>query len=79
MIVLDTNVVSEGSKPLPSEVVLSWLDAQISSELFTTTITLAEVLYGVEALPPGKRRMSLLAASERMFALEFTGRILPFD
>jgi predicted nucleic acid-binding protein len=79
VIVLDTNVVSEGAKPLPSEIVLSWLDAQIPSAVFTTTITLAEVLYGVEALPAGKRRTRLLAAAEKMFAQDFAGRILPFD
>jgi predicted nucleic acid-binding protein len=79
VIVLDTNVVSEGAKRMPSEIVLSWLDAQIPSAVFTTTITLAEVLYGIEALPPGKRRTRLLAAAEKMFAQDFAGRILPFD
>jgi predicted nucleic acid-binding protein len=47
--------------------------------VFTTTITEAEVLCGVETLPPGKRRLRLLAAVEKMFAEEFAGRILPFD
>jgi hypothetical protein len=47
--------------------------------LFTTAITVAEVLYGVEALPPGKRRTSLLATVEKMFGQQFPGRILPFD
>ncbi len=79
MIILDTNVVSEGLKPLPSGTVLGWLAAQIPSEVFTTTITLAEVLYGVEALPQGKRRTRLFGAIERIFALDFAGRILPFD
>ena len=79
MIVLDTNVVSEETKLSPSETVLNWLDAQVPSEVFTTAITVAEVLYGVEALPPGKRRMSLLATVEKMFVEQFPGRILPFD
>jgi len=79
VIVLDTNVVSEGTKPSPSETVLNWPDGQITSELFTTAITVAEVLYGVEALPPGKRRTSLLATVEKMFGQQFPGRILPFD
>jgi len=79
VIVLDTNVVSEGTKPSPSETVLNWLDAQITSELFTTAITVAEVLYGVEALPAGNRRTSLLATVEKMFGQQFPGRILPFD
>jgi predicted nucleic acid-binding protein len=79
VIVLDTNVVSEGFKPLPSETVVSWMDAQPSLALFITTITLAEVLYGIEALPPGKRRTRLFETAEEMFAREFAGRILPFD
>lgn len=79
MIILDTNVISEALKPLPSGAVLRWLAAQTPSAVFTTTITLAEVLYGVEALPPGRRRTRLLAAVEKMFAEGFEGRILPFD
>lgn len=79
MIVLDTNVVSEGAKPLPSETVLSWLDAQVSSLVFTTTITMAEMYSGVEALPQGKRRARLLETVDKLFAQEFAGRILPFD
>ena len=79
MIVLDTNVLSEVLRPLPSEVVLGWLAAQEPPAVFTTTITQAEVLYGVEVLPPGKRRVRLSAAIEKMFAEEFQDRILPFD
>ena len=56
-----------------------WLAAQAASEVFTTTITLAEIFYGIETLPAGKRRMRLLAAVEKMFAEQFGGRILPFD
>ena len=79
MIVLDTNVLSEALKPLPSPIVIDWLAAQEPSSVFTTAITQAEVLYGVETLPAGRRRMRLLAAVEKMFAEEFEGRILPFD
>jgi predicted nucleic acid-binding protein len=79
VIVLDTNVLSEVLKPLPSHRVLGWLAAQQALSVFTTAITEAEVLYGIEALPPGKRRGRLLAAVERMFAEEFAGRILSFD
>ncbi|MGA9623264.1 MAG: type II toxin-antitoxin system VapC family toxin [Bryobacteraceae bacterium] len=79
MIVLDTNVLSEALRPLPSDIVLRWLAAQQPSSVFTTSVTEAEVLYGVETLPAGKRRLRLLAAVEKMFAEEFAGRILPFD
>lgn len=79
MILLDTNVLSEALKPVPSAAVLRWLAAQSPSDVFTTAVTLAEVMYGIEALPPGKRRAQLLAAVEKMFAEQFEGRILPFD
>ncbi len=79
MIILDTNVLSEALRPLPSGVVLRWLAAQEPEAVFTTAITQAEVLYGIELLPPGKRRVRLSAAIEKMFAEEFQGRILPFD
>ena len=79
MIVLDTNVLSEVLKPLPSGIVVRWLAAQDPRAVFTTTITQAEVLYGIEVLHAGKRRAGLLAAIEKMFAEEFQDRILPFD
>ncbi|MBS1855473.1 MAG: type II toxin-antitoxin system VapC family toxin [Acidobacteria bacterium] len=79
MTVLDTNVLSEVLRPQPSGAVLHWLAAQPPSDIYTTAITVAEVLYGIEALPAGKRRTKLLAAVEKMFAEQFDGRVLPFD
>ena len=79
MIVLDTNVLSEALRPSPSGVVLHWLAAQEPMEVFITTITQAEVLYGVAVMPAGKRRTRLHAAIEKLFSDEFEGRILPFD
>jgi Predicted nucleic acid-binding protein, contains PIN domain len=79
VIVLDTNVLSEAFKPAPSVKAMAWLAAQESLTIFVTAVTLAEVLYGVEALPPGKRRSLLAAAIDAVFSREFGGRILPFD
>ncbi|MBZ5580117.1 MAG: type II toxin-antitoxin system VapC family toxin [Acidobacteriia bacterium] len=79
MIVLDTNVLSEALRPSPSAAVLHWLACQEPSGVFTTAITQAEILYGIEALPPGTRRSRLQAAIEKMFAAQFEGRVLPFD
>lgn len=79
MTVLDTNVVSELMKPSRSDSVLAWLSAQKMHELFVTTITMAEVLYGIELLPKGKRREGLEREAETMFRHDFGGRILPFD
>lgn len=79
MIVLDTNVVSEPLKPAPNPVVLNWLNAQEPQTLYLTSVNLAELLAGVEALPAGRRRDALAQAlSTQVFAL-FGGRILSFD
>lgn len=79
MLILDTNVLSETMQPEPSLRVMEWWERQQSAELFTTAVTVAEILYGIELLPHGKRRAALLAGSERMFGNVFSGRILPFD
>ena len=79
MIILDTNVVSELMKPQPDEAVVAWLAAQSRRELSTTTITKAEILYGVARLPDGRRKTALAADADRMFRDDFAGRILAFD
>jgi toxin FitB len=79
VIVPDTNVLSEVLKPTLAGKVLRWLAAQAPAAVFTTTITLAEILYGIEMLPVGKRRLQLLTAVEKMFIEQFEGRILPVD
>lgn len=79
MTILDTNVLSEVLKPEPSGAVLGWLASADPSAIFTTAITQAEIFYGLEILPAGKRRSRLVAAVERIFDEEFDGRVLPFD
>jgi predicted nucleic acid-binding protein len=79
MLVLDTNVISEIMKATPSPRVMEWWSQQQSGELFTTTVTVAEILYGIEILPKGRRRDSLRAEAEMVFTQDFAGRILPFD
>jgi len=76
--VLDTNVLSELMRPKPSPRVVAWLTSQPATELFTTAITEAEIFYGIELLPKGKRREGLLAAAEAMFAEDLAGRVLEF-
>lgn len=78
MIVLDTNVLSEVARLSPSPKVVRWLEEQAPVSVFTTAITQAEMLYGLECLPAGKRRSVLQGALERIFG-EFHGRILSFD
>lgn len=79
MIILDTNVLSEMLAPAPSPVVEHWLAAQSPASVFTTTITKAEILYGIGILPEGKRKQVLTAAIGAIFLEDFAGRILPFD
>src|SRR4051812_38757680 len=79
MTILDTNVVSEIMRPRPAPVVLRWISEQIAEELYVTAITVAEILYGIELLPPGKRQDALRAGAERLFQVVFTERILTFD
>jgi len=78
MIILDTNVVSEAMKLHPSAAVKAWTKAQTLASVFITTITQAEIFYGIECLPGGKRREQLAAASEKVLG-EFHARVLPFD
>lgn len=79
MIILDTNVLSEPAKPRPSEAVLDWLNAQSRSRMFTTTITEAEILLGIELMPSGKRRDALAEQTRQTFGEDFRERVLPFD
>jgi predicted nucleic acid-binding protein len=79
MIVVDTNVLSEVMKPVPAGKVLRWMASRAPSGLFTTTITMGEVLYGLALVPHGKRRIALEQAIETMFEDKFAGRILAFD
>lgn len=78
MIVLDTNVVSETMKPDPDPRVRDWLDAQPAETVFLTTVTFAELLYGVAAMPAGKRQGRLRAFVEAL-AEQLSAQILPFD
>lgn len=78
MIVLDTNVVSEAMKFEPNIRVREWLDTALSEDLFLTSITQAELSFGVMQLPDGKKKDGLATALGQIEQL-FTGRILPFD
>ena len=78
MILLDTNVVSEAIKPEPNPSVRAWLDAQAAETLFLSSITIAELLFGIGALPDGRRKAVLAARIDGVLDL-FVGRVLPFD
>lgn len=78
MIVLDTNVVSEAMKPSANPAVMAWLNAQPEETLFLSCITLAELMYGIGALPAGRRKDALATTLDGLLGL-FGDRVLPFD
>jgi len=79
MLVLDTNILSVMMRsPLVPEVA-AWVAAQPEELLYTTAVSQAEVLAGIEILPDGRRRTVLERAARAMFADDFDGRILAFD
>jgi toxin FitB len=78
MIVLDTNVVSEAMKPEPHPAVRSWLNDQAAETLYLSSVTLAELLFGIAALPAGQRKEMPAQALDGLLEL-FRDRVLPFD
>lgn len=79
MIILDTNVLSELMRSQPNSSVVRWIGQHEATSLHITSLTQAEILYGLEILPAGKRRSLLKATAISMFELDFSGRILSFD
>lgn len=79
MIVLDTNVLSELMRPRPAAQVMAWVKGHSSSQLAVTAVTEAEIFYGLEIFPLGKRRNQLLNAAEALITEGFQGLTLPFD
>lgn len=78
MIVLDTNVVSEAMKPQPHPAARAWLNDQAAETLYLSSVTLAELLFGIKALPAGRRQDMLAQALDGLMGL-FRDRVLPFD
>ena len=78
MIILDTNVVSEAMKPEPHVASRAWLNNQLAETLYLSSVTLAELLFGIRALPAGTRKDSLTVALDGLLEL-FGDRVLPFD
>ena len=78
MILLDTNVLSELMRPKPASRVLTWLAAQAVRDVYTTSITQAEILHGIMLLAPSRKRRAFEAAADAMFREDFAGRVLAF-
>jgi toxin FitB len=78
VIIVDTNVVSELMRPAPSEVVLAWLSRHRSEDMATTSITVAEILYGIDHLPEGRRKQVFRTTATEVFR-SFVDRVMAFD
>ena len=76
--VLDTNVVSEYTKPEPDPRVLEWIDQFAPEELFITSTTFSELVAGVMALPEGRRKNQLDDMTSAVIT-SFYDRVIPFD
>jgi predicted nucleic acid-binding protein len=79
MIVLDTNVVSEIMLPKPEEIVTRWLDKQPRTSIWTTSVTIFEIRFGLETMPVGRRRTALMALFERWLGEVVQQRIAIYD
>ncbi len=77
-VVLDTNVISELMRGEPDARVRDWVREVLPDLIFTTSVTLAEVRFGIARLPAGHRRALLGAAADDVFGT-FADRVLPFD
>jgi len=79
MIILDTNVLSALMRRIPDKEVIAWLDKQPRTSIWTTSLTILEVRFGLQTMPVGKRRAALMRAFETVLADKIGRRIAPFD
>jgi len=76
---LDTNVISEVMRPAPDPRVIGWLNQADAGQLHVSTISIAEILYGLDLLPAGRRRLGLEERVEAFLVQAFSQRIMSFD
>jgi toxin FitB len=79
MYLLDTNVISELSKPLPSPAVLNWFAATPAQHIYISSVTLCELEFGLALMPAGKRRDALLSSTQELVRVDFEGRCIHLD
>lgn len=79
MILLDTNVISALMLRQPPEVVIAWLDGQVSEEIWTTSISVFEIRFGLELMEGSQRRRALEAGFHLLLDRYLTGRVALFD
>ena len=79
MIILDTNVLSALMRQAADNNVVAWLDKQPRTSIWTTSVTILEIQFGLQILPAGKRRSRLIEAFETVLLEELGQRVAPFD
>jgi toxin FitB len=79
MIVLDTNVLSALMRQSADKTVVGWLDKQPRSSIWTTSVTILEIRFGLQILPLGKRRSVLIQAFEKVLVDKIEKRVARFD
>jgi toxin FitB len=79
MIILDTNVLSAIMRPRADEHVVAWLDKQARTSLWTTSVNIFEIQFGLQILPGAKRRSLLTKTFEAVLRDDIGGRVAPFD
>ena len=79
MIILDTNVLSALMHQTADKQVVAWLDKQPRTSIWTTSVTVLEIHFGLQILPTGKRRSGLIKTFEKVLADELGRRVAPFD
>lgn len=79
MIVLDTNVVSEPFRKIPSAALMDWMRRQPAETLYLSTVSMGELLAGLRMMTAGRRRDTFAARLDLVLREDFSGRILPFD
>ena len=76
---LDTNVISEWTRPRPDPAVVAWLDAADEDMLYLSVVAFAEIRLGIELLPEGRKRSRISAWLARDLAARFEGRIIGIE
>jgi len=79
LILLDTNIISEVMRPAPDPRVICWLNEADVGILHVSTISIAEILYGLDLLPAGRRRVGMKEQVEAFLLKGFSQRIMSFD
>ena len=76
---IDTNVISELTRPKPSKAVLAWFDSIPAEALNISVLTLGEIRKGIEQMPESARREKLRVWLEHDLIEWFGNRVLPID